>query len=87
MRFLGVGDYLDLGDLYLRLARRGHDLVLVARDRARPQIISITKPAGHNDRVDARERVFLMPNKPRRMPEHILQNVHCILVAIRRWKL
>ena len=32
MRFLGVGDWNDLGDMYLRLARRGHEVRVCVRD-------------------------------------------------------
>src|SRR3569832_1000375 len=32
MRFLGIGDYHSLGDMYWRLARSGHDVRVLVRE-------------------------------------------------------
>lgn len=47
MRFLGIGDYLSLGDLYLRLAQAGHEVRVYAAEEEAHGIL-----AGMIDRVD-----------------------------------
>ena len=51
------------------------------------QIIAVAESAGDNDRIGLAQRRLLVPKQPRRMAEHVPQDMDHVLVAIRTGKL
>ena len=57
------------------------------RDGACAQIIPVAEASRHDDRVRVAERSFLVPRVMRRVAQHVAQDMHRILVAVRSGKL
>src|SRR5262245_51953325 len=53
-----------------------------ARDRARPQVISVREAAGQNDRIVAVYLLFFMPDEVHGLADDFADHVICVVIAI-----
>src|SRR6185436_9553099 len=52
------------------------------RDRASPQIVTVGKPAGQDNRIQAREQRLLVPDHLHILAQHILEDMLTVVIAI-----